>query len=290
MNDELKRSISTKSLKTYIRLKRNSLSQQIDQLNDDLEWDKHRDFTLKTESETMSHYDINEQMNELKKFLEFEMMTGSSKSLASCSNIKTLENNNSLLATPSDGLTLEDLIQIKFVHNNNRLFKSNSFYNSDKMLELESLNLNSLTYAPITFDYETCLQKCKYSSMPNLNEAPKEELKSFCKHSSLANLNFLYQKRKISLCGSSAHFSQMSNLAKIISYWTRISDSVRQLVNKYISSDSTRPFYTRLIPSSKQQHQNKELFTINEETIETYDIIEVHDILETPNDLIKVNK
>ena len=45
----------------------------------DLEWDRHRDFSLIAESDTMSSYDLNERMAELLsyKFLEFEIISPS---------------------------------------------------------------------------------------------------------------------------------------------------------------------------------------------------------------------
>lgn len=46
----------------------------------DLEWDRHKDFVPMVESDTMSSYDLDEQMTELikQKFLEFEMMSNAS--------------------------------------------------------------------------------------------------------------------------------------------------------------------------------------------------------------------
>ena len=52
----------------------------IENTKNDLEWDRHKDFNLMTESETMSSYNLEERMDELVKlnFLNFEIMSSNS--------------------------------------------------------------------------------------------------------------------------------------------------------------------------------------------------------------------
>ena len=107
----------------------------------DLEWDRHRDFSLMPESDTMSSYDLSERMAELfkYKFLDFEIAsnagsmhhssenlltspqsahlpgkqrTNSASSLFSASSLSFFSDVQSMAFTPMDAITIEDLFSM----------------------------------------------------------------------------------------------------------------------------------------------------------------------------------
>lgn len=175
------------------------------QLGSDLEWDKDIDFVCKAESDTLSIYDLNEQIQELlkQKILEFEVMSLSDSKVQNSTfddddtdsdiqvrpiirikrnssiysngmEISPIEfsNNPSSLVTPADCLTVDDLLKMKFLN----------LEQSYICTPLEESNKPFLTnglYAPITFDLESSqlsvnknenltLKVNMYHSMPDL--------------------------------------------------------------------------------------------------------------------------
>ena len=100
-----------------------------------------------------------------------------------------------------------------------------------------------------------------------------------------------YKKlRKISLSGSNVNFSRMSRLDMLRSYMSKISERVKQIVLNTFTANSNdvKTSYSTLSENSvacsfnNSKGINSYLYSINEETVETYDVIEEEDILETP--------
>ncbi|CAF0793805.1 unnamed protein product [Brachionus calyciflorus] len=270
------------------------------QIGSELEWDKELDFVRKAESDTLSFCDINERIQELlkQKILEFEVMSlsDSTKNLSRYQNsafedefdpiirIKrdSFLNNNGLeispielsstnasnLATPADCLTIDDLFKMKFLISDN--------------------------YGPITFDIESSISniKCEkienyvnkiknFNSIPDLRHHISHEIQMYSKHLSLIdlkNFNFIYlEKSNIKRVENEPNvekpgpklnfnFSRMSRLDMLKLYMTRLGEKVKQVLKETFTNKSKI--------SSNNSTLSNNLYSINEESYESYDIIE----------------
>jgi hypothetical protein len=288
------------------------------------------------------------------------MMTESNKSIESCSNKKTmfLDDANYIDCTPSssDGLTLEDLFHIRMLNFNAKNNNSNNTINSNsknnKMQSLSALSRAALDFKAESIaleinDKKLLVENTFYYSMPNLNGSLVEiELNS--KHMSFYDLRYLpeivFMRRrskkklnstpildelktdnlKISPSNASFNYSRLTSFDKLMSYWTRLGDSLRKVIQntfKYTTSNDddtntttltqnkqsdstepTNPFYKLILlfPYGRTSYTNSS--PITQELLDTYDIIEMddailqiksssfHSIIQTTSSYLKANK
>lgn len=287
---------------------------------DELEWDKDQDFSTFWESESMSSYDINERMAELIKqnFLDFDF---NSKEASTCSvntNSYSKEKRLSLpspfLFSPINSLRLVDLFDTKLFDDK----ISASLSKKDKSAG-SSIN-NLLCHKKIKESMKSSLSKNKlHRSMPILSKINSSEqlcinLFNKSKHLSYHDLlahsdisigmlnskkinkrdelrlylqasdemkqaRVLKPTRKVSTSGSSVNFSRLGRLTKLKYYMNDISDRIKgMIINAFISSKSNTNSKNSFASSNSNY-----LYSICEDTVDTYDIIEIDDILETPS-------
>ena len=120
----------------------------------------------------------------------------------------------------------------------------------------------------------------------NKNEPATAEV---CQNSASSSQSDFNVNRRISLNGSSVNFSRMGRLAMIRSYMTRIGERVKQMVANAFNTNAEPP--RGVLCDSKPAKaylynvKTNHLYAINEETVDTYDIIEIDDVLHTPSSI-----
>jgi len=285
----------------------NNNQSNIDKI-DELEWDRYKDFLYKYEQDVMSNFDLNELTKE--KFLEFEMMTTSNKSIDSCFNKNiTLNNETSLhnfIKPSNNGLTIADLIRIKLIDFNTKINRNTISDNISIKPELENpsfvfskKNQFNTYYAPITFDCESfIIDKNQaalkpvnrlFYSMPNLN-LPCEDNNKIILYSNHLSLNdmqncieiqykcknaFLHLKaqnkeEKKSTFSFKNDIFKIKIKTRITSFLTRFGDCLKNFIHKTFNIEKEISFLS-----------NRNLYSIDEEIKKSYDIIELDHILET---------
>jgi hypothetical protein len=193
----------------------------IENTKNDLEWDRHKDFNLMTESETMSSYNLEERMTELvkHKFLEFEIMSNAASSVKLGEGNVSFESLNGKSSIGGDNETpMTRPNQLYLDHRSSSLISSNFFsdFHSDLFTPPNAITLDDL------FDFKRLTQTClaanhspnRSISMPDLRmftsthlspkvkmsrEINAKRIHLMSKHLSLMNMfvNFqiVYKKR-----------------------------------------------------------------------------------------------
>ena len=270
---------------------------------DELEWDKDQDFSTFWESDSISSYDINERMAELitQNFLEFDF---NSKEASTCSVNSRMSLQSPFLFSPKNTLNFVDLFNSKIFH--------------DKMYTLlpryEQSVINDLS---IDKKYEqrkeAISKRYLHRSMPVLSQHVSIKLVNKSKHLSYLNLSTCSDlsiemrnskknkkrddlrlnlqtnydlkptrvsmlARKVSTSGSSVNFSRLGRLTKLKYYMNDISERFKGMIMNTFNSSTTHGISKNSLGSSN----SNQLYSICEDTVDTYDIIEVDDILETP--------
>jgi len=188
----------------------------IENTKNDLEWDRHKDFNLMTESETMSSYNLEERMTELVKhqFLEFEIMSNAASSAKLGYGNASFESLNGKSSSVGGGdnetpMTRPD--QLYLDHRSSSLVSSHFFsdFQSDLFTPPNAITLDDL------FDFKRLTNAANHSpsrslSMPDLRmftstqvkvsrEINAKRLDLMSKHLSLmnmfVNLQIVYKKR-----------------------------------------------------------------------------------------------
>lgn len=317
-NKSLRRTLSQKSVRPHhsanSNINKNASTNNLTILNnffqpEDLEWDKHGDFVFFNESETFSAYDINERMSQLFNKLENDFISTTNSNISISASAYTTDT-DSLLFSPAEPFTIEDLFKTKLLALD---------YCSRSLSHCSDYIYKPFVYHPITFDFGSDQPvsrelKTFYRSMPDLRmmDTYKKKLLdceviSKTKHVSLLDLDYLelidfsqlrrslkkrgslklnltskYEQpieiikenpiaRKVSHCGSSVNFSRLGRFTKLRCY---VNDISKKIVSAITGS------FNR---SMQESNTSQSLCTISEETVGTYDIIEIDDILVTPS-------
>jgi hypothetical protein len=176
--------------------------------------------------------------------------------------------------------------------------------NTYKMISLQSKHLSLLdlnSYRLVYSQTPTIInnkQKCSENKVVNNSDQTETPLQVSDDHLISTQFNALQHRHiRMSTCGSGVNFGRLSRLAILRSYVTRIGERFKEIVRTAFSSDtddddniSTNE--SKFDANSLKKKSNitgygynvskTQLYSISEETLDSYDIIETDHIMETP--------